>query len=211
MKYQGILFDLDGTLVDNSELVITSFQYIFKTHLDMDLKPEDIYPYFGRPLIEAFRELAPENENLIETYRAYENPRGDEIAHLVEGAKEVLIKLYEAGIKLAVVSSRNSKSLHHELEIRAIDEYFQVIIGCDDCKKHKPDKEPVEKALKNLGLRNEDCLFVGDSPYDMMSATGARVKTALVRWTNVPWTDVEKCYPDYILETMFDLLEICEV
>ena len=211
MKYQGVLFDLDGTLIDNSELIITSFQHIFKTYLDKDLKPEDIYPYFGRPLTEAFRELAPGNEEIIETYREYENPRGYDMVYLVEGAKEVIIKLFEAGIKLAIVSSRSSASLHYELKIRDIDQYFQVIIGCDECTKHKPDKEPVENALKALGLNSEDCLFVGDSSYDMMSAESAGVKSALVKWTNVPCEELRKCSPNFVIETMFNLIEICEV
>lgn len=66
-------------------------------------------------------------------------------------------------------------------------------------------------ALNNLGLLPGDCLMIGDSPADLASAQCAGVKTAAVRWTQVPWQYLQRQNPDYILDTMYDLLSICNI
>ena len=78
----------------------------------------------------------------------------------------------------------------------------------EEVHKHKPDPEPVLAALRLTGLSAADCLMVGDSPHDLISGQGAGLKTAAVRWTHVAWADVMAANPDYVLESMADILPI---
>ena len=63
-------------------------------------------------------------------------------------------------------------------------------------------------ALQQTRLDAGECIMIGDSAHDLLSGKGAGVKTAAVRWTHVPWEELIAVNPDYILETMSDLLKI---
>jgi pyrophosphatase PpaX len=78
----------------------------------------------------------------------------------------------------------------------------------EEVHKHKPDPEPVLAALRLTGLSAADSLMVGDSPHDLISGQGAGLKTAAVRWTHVVWDDVMAVHPDYVLESMADILPV---
>lgn len=211
MSYKGILFDLDGTLLDTTDLILKSFQHTIKTHQGCDADMALVKSTFGRPLIEALALMGPDPDAMIRTYREYNVQYHDELAKVFTGVGEVVQKLYDRGVKLAVVTSKTRVTSVRGLRLFDLDKYFPVVIGHEDCLKHKPHPEPVLRALAALGLPAGDCLMVGDSPFDIMSAKAAAVKTAAVRWTYVPWSDVAAADPDHIIEDMAELLPLCGI
>ncbi|EAX46561.1 HAD-superfamily hydrolase, subfamily IA, variant 1 [Thermosinus carboxydivorans Nor1] len=199
MKYRGILFDLDGTLLDTTELIVKSFQHTFRVHYNRDITPAEIHPFFGQTLRAAMEHLGPDKvDELIATYRDY---------NLTHHEQE----LYNAGTAMAIVTSKTQGTALRGLRLFNLDKYITAVIGVEQCQKHKPDPEPVLTAIKELGLTAADCLMVGDSPHDIISAKRAGAHTAAVRWTQVPWQSIVAEKPDYILNTMEDLLSICEI
>ncbi|MDT8901458.1 HAD-IA family hydrolase [Anaeroselena agilis] len=211
MSYKGILFDLDGTLLDTTDLILKSFQHTIMTHRGCDADMELVKSTFGRPLIEALALMGDDPEAMIKTYREYNIRYHDELAKVFTGVVEVVRKLYDEGVRLAVVTSKTRVTSVRGLRLFDLDKYFPVVIGHEDCQKHKPHPEPVLRALTALGLPAGDCLMVGDSPYDIMSARAAAVKTAAVRWTYVPWKDVAAAGPDHVIEDMAELVALCGI
>jgi pyrophosphatase PpaX len=209
MSYKGILFDLDGTLLDTTDLILKSFQHTVRTHEGCDADIELVKSTFGRPLIEALALMGKDPEAMIKTYREYNSRYHDELAKVFAGVVDVIRQLSGEGIKLAVVTSKTRVTSVRGLRLFDLDKYFPVVIGHEDCRRHKPHPEPVQLALAALGLPAGDCLMVGDSPFDMMSAKAAGVKTAAVRWTYVPWADVVAAGPDHIIAEMAELLPLC--
>ena len=69
----------------------------------------------------------------------------------------------------------------------------------------------IQKALLQLEIKPEECLMVGHSPFDLISAKQAGVKTVAVRWTRVSWEKILHETPDFTLENMHELLAICGV
>lgn len=211
LKYTGILFDLDGTLIDTSNLIIKSFRHTFKVHYNRDVADADVVAFFGKPLKDAMEYLGPDKvDDLIKTFREYNLEKHDELATSFDGVAEAIQALYQAGIKMAVVTSKTQKTALRGLKLFNLHHFFEAIIGVEQCEHHKPHPEPVLTALSQLDLQPKDCLMVGDSPFDLASAKSAGVGTVAVKWTRVPWETLLAEKPDYMIESLLDLVSICK-
>jgi pyrophosphatase PpaX len=209
---KGILFDLDGTLIDTSNLIVRSFQYTFTKHYGRALTSQEIYAFFGKTLRAAMEYYGPDKvEELIKTYREFNLTHHDELTTGFANVPETIRKLYNQGIGLAIVTSKTKSTAVRGLKLFDMDKYFLTVIGHEECQKHKPDPEPVQRALAEIKLAPDECLMVGDSPFDLASARAAGVKTAAVRWTQIDWNQLLAEKPDYELSTIEDLLTICNI
>lgn len=205
-RFQGVFFDLDGTLLDTTPLILQSFQHTFAVHFQRKVEIEDIQPFMGKPLRAAMEAMAPGREDEVTaTYRIFNHQYHDQLAKAFSGVNEMIQELHSAGISLAIVTSKTSTMARRGLRLFALEQYFQPIIGLDETVRHKPDPEPVLAALRATGLSAADCLMVGDSPHDILSGRRAGLKTAAVRWTHIPWTDVLASKPDYLIDSMEDI------
>ena len=209
LRFRGVFFDLDGTLLDTTPLILKSFQHTFQHHFQRQVTIEDIQPFMGQPLRAAMTAMAPGQEDEVTaTYRSFNLAHHDQLAAIFSGVHDTVKTLYEAGVKMAIVTSKTSATARRGLRLFNLEQYFEPVIGVEEVDKHKPDPEPVLAALRLTGLSPLDCLMVGDSPHDLISGQGAGLKTAAVRWTHVAWSDVMAAKPDYVLESMADILPI---
>lgn len=212
MKFKGLLFDLDGTVLDTSDLIVQSFQYTFQKNCHRQLTPSEIYAFFGRPLRDAMEFYAPDQvEVLVKDYRDYNWSHHDELISPFPEVAETLLKLTQAGLRLGIVTSKLSRTALRGLKLFQLDSYFEVIIGVEECENHKPHPEPVQRALAELNLEATDCLMIGDSPFDLQSGKTAGTKTAAVTWTRLPWTELAAEKPDFICEKFSDLVQIAGI
>lgn len=209
MKYKGVLFDLDGTLLDTNDLILKSFRHSYFTHYNREPDLAIAKAYFGRPLREALEIMAPDKvEEVLRTYREFNIIHHDQLAKCFTGVAEVIRDLYNDGVLMGIVTSKTHKTAVRGLKLFDMDKYFPVVIGFEQCSHHKPHPEPVQLAAAGLGLAPEKCLMVGDSPFDIMSGRAAGAKTAAVRWSEVPWEDVMAARPDYVIDTIRDLIPL---
>ncbi|MGB9780746.1 pyrophosphatase PpaX [Caldanaerobacter sp.] len=209
MKVTAVLFDLDGTVIDTNQLIINSFVYTIEKHLGYEIDAEKIIPYFGEPLPLTLQRFSKDNwEIMLQTYREYNERYHDRYTTIREDVGEVLRILKEEGLKTAVVTSKRKELAKKGLKLFEIDKYFDVIIGLEDTEKHKPNPEPVLKALDLLESSAEEALMVGDSPYDILAARNAGVKSVAVKWSVLPFNLLEKEKPDFFIEDMWQLLKI---
>jgi pyrophosphatase PpaX len=114
------------------------------------------------------------------------------------------------GYKMAVVTSRAALTTQQAMERYEIQEYFDVVVTCDDTDKHKPDPEPVLIALAQLKSGPEESIMIGDSMYDILCAKNAGVQSVLVGWA-VAVTEEEKTgpdKPDYFVQTAQDIVRL---
>ncbi len=82
------------------------------------------------------------------------------------------------------------------------------VIALDHVNKAKPDPEPIFKALEQLNSKPEEAIMVGDNYHDILAGKNAGTKTAGVAWSLKGRDFLEKFEPDFMLETMADLLTI---
>ena len=210
MQIKGLLFDLDGTLINTSELIIKTFEATIINSLNRKPSREEITKSFGLPLAECLKSFDEEKvPEMLKFYREYNSKYHDELIKPFPQVSNVLSLLAASDIKMAVVTSKKSPMALRGLDIFDLSKYITAIIGCDECHNHKPHPEPMEKGAQALGLEPQECLCVGDSPFDIQSGKAAGSLTAAVKWTYCEWSYLlDNSNPDYILNTMPDLLSI---
>ncbi|WP_335871603.1 pyrophosphatase PpaX [Bacillus sp. 2205SS5-2] len=207
-----ILFDLDGTLIDTNELIISSFLHTLNYYFPNDYQREDVLTFIGPPLEESFEKVAPDQvEEMVKRYRAYNLEHHDKLVKEFSGVKETVVALHELGYKLAIVSTKIRSVVIKGLELMNLRPYFDVIIALDDVTNAKPDPEPLYKALEALGSLPEEACMIGDNHHDILAGKNANTTSIGVAWSAKGRGYLEDYHPDYILEEMPDLLDLLGV
>lgn len=208
---KAILFDIDGTLLDTSEFILQAFEHALKEGGATEVTRADIAQKMGPPLFEMYSLLAPEKEpeKFVRLHRDFQAEK----LHLSVpflGAKEVLSKIHERGIKIAAVTSRSNENSIKTLELAEIKDYFEIIISFEDVKKHKPDPEGIFMALEHMGVRPQDAMMVGDTFVDVEAGKNAGTLTVGITH-GIRGDEVKTSYPDYLITSLPELLAILDI
>jgi len=205
-----VLFDLDGTIVNTNELIISSFMYTLEQHALPALTREQMIPYMGTSLpaqLRVFTNL--EDVSPLEaSYRHYQTEHHDELIKAFPNVNETLEVLRSRGIKLGVVTTKIQPNTIRALEMFDLLKYMDTIVTLNDVEKVKPHAEPVLTAVGNLEVNPEKTLMVGDSPVDIQSGKNAGVLTAAVAWSLKGEEMLREYEPDFILQDMTDLCDL---
>jgi pyrophosphatase PpaX len=193
------LFDLDGTLLDSIDLILTSFHHTSRAHFSREWSDAYWLAGVGTPLrtqLARVARSAEELEALLDTYRAFNLEMHDEMAKPYPGVIEVVRALHAKGAKLGLVTSKLSTGANRGLRLLGLEEEFSVRVCADDVENGKPHPEPVLRALGALDSRPEDALFIGDSDHDILSGNAAGVTTVAVAWGPFARETLEAAKPD---------------
>lgn len=207
---KAVLFDFDGTLANTNKLIINSFKHIYSVFCKEDCCEDYIMGTFGEPLLTTInRDFGKYNiEDVLACYREYQFSRFNEEVFLYDKVHETLEYLKNKKIVMGIVTSRMRKSTLDAIKNFGIEEYFDVVISAEDTEKHKPNKEPLIKALNILNITTDEALYVGDSRFDMECAINAEVTPVLVGWQSNSCQLAEQYNIKYLLESMWDLTKI---
>ncbi len=204
----GVLFDLDGTLIDSIELILNSARHAFvgrEGHVPTDA---EWLTGVGIPLSAMFRRYARDDaevDALIAKYREYQLAHHDRLVRCYDSVAETVAALRRRGHPMGIVTSKTGWLARRGLETVGLGDAFSVIVGCDDCTRHKPDPEPVLLALDQLGCDAGDAVFVGDSVHDVRAGNAAGVATVAALWGPFTREDLAASNPTYYLERITDL------
>jgi pyrophosphatase PpaX len=200
---RAILFDLDGTLVDTIELLLSSMRHAFRYRPDRAPTTEEWIAGIGTPLANQLSVYAADDAELTELtdgYRSYQILHHDRLTRPYDDAVRVVQDLHRRGHPMAVVTSKANAIARRTIEYVGLDRYLPVIVGVDSTKKHKPDPEPVLFALEQLDAPRETGVFVGDSPHDVAAGNAAGVTTVGALWGPFPREALVAASPTYLLD-----------
>jgi len=207
-RYTTLLFDLDGTLIDSIRLILDSYHHTMQAH-GFPARTDDAWlAGVGTPLRTQFAEWSGDAgllEALVATYREYNLANHDRMVTAYPGVGEMLRRLHDAGLRLALVTSKNRQGALRGLELTGLAQYPAVLVCADDVQHPKPHPEPVERALALLGATRDEAVFIGDSIHDMHAGRAAGVKTAAVLWGPFGRVHLEPTSPDHWLATPRDV------
>jgi len=206
------LFDLDGTILDTTELIMTSFIHTFHEGLGEDVTREELMVHFGRPLEEQFETMRPQLSEdaiarLVNIYREHNEFEHDRFVSVVPGADRGLRTLAEAGFPLGIVTSKRLALTVQGLKQFGLYELFQVVVHSDSTKNHKPHPEPVEHAMALMGGKPGEAAYVGDSPYDMAAGRAAGVRTLGLVYNTFSEATLREAGADRIVQGWPDIVD----
>ncbi|MFC4557492.1 pyrophosphatase PpaX [Virgibacillus kekensis] len=211
MSIHTLLFDLDGTLIDTNELIITSFMYTFQQY-GRELSREQAIEFIGPPLRDSFEQVDPEKvEAMVETYREHNLFHHDDFVTAFPNVVEVIDTLKMNGFKLGIVTTKMRRTVEMGLKVTGLDSYFETIITLDDVTHAKPHPEPILKAMRELDADAASIVMVGDNSHDIEAGHNAGVRTAAVAWSLKGKEKLLEYNPTYMLDDMRDLLKIAGV
>jgi haloacid dehalogenase superfamily, subfamily IA, variant 3 with third motif having DD or ED/haloacid dehalogenase superfamily, subfamily IA, variant 1 with third motif having Dx(3-4)D or Dx(3-4)E len=210
-KIRTVLFDLDGTIIDTNELIIESFLHALQGIVPEGFGREHIIPSMGLPLVTQLQQFSGREQvdDLARSYREYNLLRHDEMVTLFPGVGEVVPKLYAAGIRLGIVTTKMKPSTERALKLLGIYDYMEAIVTLDDVEHAKPHPEPVLKAIEALGADPETTIMVGDSKVDIESARNAGAIPVGVAWSLKGEGILKDAGAAHIIQEMDQLLTIC--
>ncbi|PEB98521.1 MULTISPECIES: pyrophosphatase PpaX [Bacillus] len=209
MRINTVLFDLDGTLINTNELIISSFLHTLNTYYPNQYKREDVLPFIGPSLQDTFSKIDESKvEEMITSYRKFNHDHHDELVEEYETVYETVRELKKQGYKVGIVTTKARQTVEMGLQLSKLDEFFDVVVTIDDVEHVKPHPEPLQKALELLDAKPEEALMVGDNHHDIVGGQNAGTKTAAVSWTLKGRAYLEAYKPDFMLDKMSDLLPI---
>ncbi|EAL7781143.1 HAD family hydrolase [Campylobacter jejuni] len=173
-----ILFDLDGTLIDSTDVILNSFQGAFKALGLTSKNNEEIKNLIGYPLEQMFRMLYPDKVNLskefVLAYREIYAQIYLEQTTLLPKAKEAL-ELGSEIADLGIVTTKGGKFTPILLDYLGVKKFFKTLITLEDVTNPKPSSEPIILALKRLNKTQENAYMIGDTILDIQAAISANI------------------------------------
>lgn len=209
---KGFLFDLDGTLVNTTELIRQSFRHASREVFGRELPDEVLMANVGQPLDRQMELLGggPDRaRELYESYREYNHARHDEFTRPYPGVEKLLKQLKEREVKMAIVTSKSRETVDMAFRCVPIESYFDVVISTDDTDHHKPNPHPLLLAMRRLDVAPDESVYIGDSPFDIEAGQAAGVLTAAVGWGIFPPVRLKELEPDYFFERPEEILKLC--
>lgn len=180
MKYDYLLFDLDGTLVDTLRGVVISAQYALAKY-GIHRSLEELRPFLGPPLRFSFMNFVGLSEAQAVEAIGFYREKYNEIAlgesKLFDGIPELLDKLISHGYILGVATSKYEEYAVIMLSYFNIADKFEYITGSNLDESISSKEQVIEEALRRFGIsgRREKALMIGDMKYDDIGAAKAGI------------------------------------
>ncbi len=212
MKYKCVIFDLDGTLLDTLEDLADSVNEMLEKFSCPARSYEEIRQFVGngmRKLVERslpgkFRE--DDTESAYDCFRKCYGRNMQNKTRPYEGIIQCLEELNDLGIKTVVTSNKNDDAVKNLCRIY-FGELITLAVGAKEGCPSKPDPGMVFSAMKELGLNREDCIFVGDSDTDILTAHNAGLKAIGVLWGFRDRVVLEKSGADFIVSSASEIVK----
>ncbi len=206
---KGIMFDLDGTILDVRNAYLEAARKAFSAigaravnivlvteipkRLEQDLPIDDLLEGIN---VEEFLDV------YLKSYYESTAEKAKPMPHILE----TLTKLHQKA-KLALITRRNiaQEDLRKELSMFGLNDFFQYLATASDAEKPKPSPEALIRCSREIEVPPSDCIIVGDSVVDIRAGKNADIRTVAVLSGIFSREDLERENPDLILESVNEL------
>lgn len=214
----GVLFDLDGTLVNTIPLIFACYEHTLAACLPgFHVTRASIVSNLGRSLDAILRDYAVDagvegpddvSRRMLTTYRTFQREHLEALIEPYDGVRETLAALRERGLTLGLVTSKVEWAARLAFDRYGLGAFLPVRVFHDDTTRHKPDPEPLLLAASRAGLAPSRTAYVGDSIHDMAAGRAAGMKAIGALWGPSAPEDLERAGADALAATPADLLTI---
>lgn len=189
ITYNTYIFDLDGTLLDTLTDLAASTNYALRTHGMPEHTIDEVRRFVGNGVRKLMERAIPDGtdnplfDEAFATFRQYYMEHSLDTTRPYEGVPEMLAALKAKGCHLAVVSNKMMAATQ-ELCRHFFPETIEVAIGENEAEgiRKKPAPDTVIAALRQLGVGEEEAVYVGDSDVDIDTARNSNLPCISVLW-----------------------------
>lgn len=185
MKYKAILFDMDGTVLDTIGDLLDSVNYSLRQFAMPEVSLAETKAALGNGSKYLIEHVAPEGtapelvQQVLEFYKPWYNEHCLFKTRPYDGIPELLDGLISAGYKVAIVSNKPDAPVQ-ELRKKFFPAFYAI--GESPSIRRKPWPDMPTAAARLFGVENGDCLYVGDSEVDILTAKNSGMDCVSVSW-----------------------------
>lgn len=211
--YQLVVFDLDGTLVDSASDIAESVNRTLEEWSLPRVEESVIRGWIGEGARRLLQQALEHSGSALEVdavFPSLEVHYGDCLLldpRVYDGVRETLDGLRGAGVSLAVCTNKPQRFIRPLLGALALEDYFECIVGGDTLPERKPSALPLLHIVEQFGLQAGQCLMVGDSETDVLTAQAAQVPMALVTYGYLRGFDPHSVAGVRVMDDLRELLD----
>ena len=211
-KFNLIIFDLDGVIIDSARDLASAVQYSLKQVGSSDPG----FPFIRRSIGGGARNIllqsldADKKERVDEAmiiFRDYYESHCTNETVLYPGVSDVL-NFYSGHKHLALATFKIRAATQKILAELDVLKYFDIVVTADDVQRPKPDPECIHQVLTNLQCSPEEAILVGDTPTDVNTAKNAGISSCAVFYGIGTRDDLFASKPDFVVENIVELTSI---
>ncbi len=214
-KYDTVIFDMDGTLLNTLDDLTDSVNYSLSCSGFPERRKKEIRRFLGNGASNLIKLSMPEgagraeHEKCLADFRSHYSMNMKNATCPYEGIAELLEQLRKDGLNLAIVSNKFDKAAKG-LSKHYFEGYIDVTVGESEKNLKKPAPDTILNAIEELRTTNERTLYVGDSEVDVRAVKNAGVACVGVTWGFRDREVLEKEGADFIIDNPMELLKIIE-
>jgi len=210
--YKAIIFDLDGTLVDSYPGIHQSLNEMLRTLHLAEVDTSTVKRRVGRGVINLVQQSVPPEmvERGLEFFRSSYNQTHLTGTFLLPDVKESLDILKNRKIAMALASNKPAEFTRNILVHLKIDSYFAECAGPEGEIHPKPHPSMLRFLMRKLNVTGKETLYVGDMTLDAETARNAGVDLALIPTGGHSVDELQAAKPDYLLNSVKDLVALTE-
>jgi phosphoglycolate phosphatase len=213
-KYDTVVFDMDGTILDTLDDLTDSVNYVMAKHGYPPRTKDEVRSFVGNGITPLLERSLPNGrisdfDILLSEYVAHYKANMQNKTAPFPGAIPLLQSLKEQGFKMAVVSNKFDHAVR-ELNKKFFGEYIKIAIGESASVKKKPAPDSVFTALDRLHSTPDRSVYIGDSEVDIKTAQNAGLTSIGVTWGFRDRSVLLDAGADHIIDAPNELLRILE-
>lgn len=207
-QIECVVFDLDGTITMSHESIYkATIQALKEFNLPIDFPVDDFYKKIGWHFQDIFDDFGIVVDDLEAFINVYKSIYFDYIdaSKIYPGVKEVMNLLKEKKIKIALLTTKGQDQAEKILDHFELADHFDFIMGRRSGMGHKPSPEPLRFICKELNVKTENTLMVGDSEMDIQCAKNANAISCGVTFGYRTRERLMEENPDYIIDNFLEV------
>ena len=207
------VFDFDGTLVDSKPIIEAGMTHTLKLlGFPLDLRDEWL-KYVGLPVEEGIRRTFPLDEELsldhvLTTYRTFDHQGHEPLIKAFDGIPDLITELHELGHPMAIATSKRNRGLKPTMMRLGWSDWFDPIVTPDEVQNGKPHPESLHQIMERTNRKAEECLMIGDTPFDVDMATAAGIPSVAVGYGMYSGDALAPHHPRYYASDVSALRDI---
>ena len=208
---RGVLFDVDGTLIDSSYIHTMAWWGAFRQY-GHDVPMAAIHQLVGMGGARLVDNLLPsgrdrdEDEDIMASHGALYASHWPSLRAL-DGAKELLSQCHAGGLAVALASSARERDLQVMRSVLDADAFIDAATSANDAAESKPAPDILEAALSSIGVDAADAVYVGDAVWDMKAAAALGIPSIGVTCGGIQAAQLRDAGAAEVYEGPRDLLE----